>query len=275
MEILTEEHAFLLKAAPFNMWRLGKARVRKVLRGVDRTPEKVRVNYDKYRQAREIADFDEYVYGDPRLSEVILQDDIVQRAPVTCVRKAFLPRLREVIHGHIDGVSNPTIVEFGSGSGRNLLYLKKTFPNARMLGLELSPVSVDLSRRAASTFGLDVSFREADISSSIPDLPSDVTVCFSVHALEQMPRIFRAPVGTMLSLAERAVIFFEPVGELYAKNLRGWVARMRLAQEDYLDGLYNHLVEIRAPILRAERMRLGANPLNETVEIQVAGRASK
>ena len=59
------------------------------------------------------------------------------------------------------------IIELGCGSGRNLLYLKKSGIQNELIGFELSPVSVDLANRAAKTFKLDANFATADVTQSI------------------------------------------------------------------------------------------------------------
>ena len=53
------------------------------------------------------------------------------------------------------------MVELGSGSGRSLLFLKKRLPDRRFVGLELSPVSVQMARRLSEKFALPVDFVQA------------------------------------------------------------------------------------------------------------------
>lgn len=264
------EREYLATEAVGRLLGLARATVRRAIRGRDeRRPDVVRANYDQYRAHYTITDFEDFVLGDEAALDHVLVDDRIIWADARKVYVPFMERLSQAIESHVRGIEHPVIVEFGCGRGRNLFYLKKRFPHWTVIGLEISPVSLKLCRDGAAAYGLDIDFRSADVTQPIPDLPT-ADVCISVHALEQMPRVFSKTVATMMSTAQRAVLFFEPVGELYSRDLRGLVGRMRLREHDYLDGLYDHLRAVGAHITKAERMRSGANPLNETVEIHVS-----
>jgi Methyltransferase domain len=145
--------------------------------------------------------------------------------------------------------------------------LKRRYPHLRAIGLELSPVSVELSRQAATSFDIDVEFRQADLSKPLPDLDVPVDVVFSCHALEQMPDVFTTAADSMLALARVEAIFFEPIGELYGDRLRDRVGRWRLRAVDYLNGLHRYLVARQADITKVERLGFGLSPFNETIEV--------
>jgi hypothetical protein len=85
-----------------------------------------------------------------------------------------------------------------------------------------------------------------------------------------MPRIFPAAVDEMLRRAQSATIFFEPIAELYPLDRRGLLSRMRARELDRLHGLTKYLRAQGSNIVRATRMGVATNPLNETVELHVA-----
>lgn len=263
---MNSETKYLIGAARIFIPAVIKTKLRgRTSSNPERTPQKVQANYDAIRATIDIADFDEYVFEGDKLQNVLLDDCVVRSTP-SAFRHWFAPHLKDTLQRFVSPGS--IVIEFGSGDGRNLFYLKKAFPFVRFIGLELSPVSVEMSKRAARKFGLEVEFHVANIAEPLPPLPA-ATVCYSVHALEQMPDIFRKAVDSMLR-AEKAALFYEPVGELYTKNLRGLISRARLADRHYLNGLYSYLKEKQVNIVKAERTRMGSNPLNETVEIIVS-----
>jgi len=116
---------------------------------------------------------------------------------------------------------------------------------------------------------LDVEVNQADITSPL-DWDGRATVSFTVHALEQLPRVFPRAVDQILGVTDKAAIFFEPVVELFPLSLRGLAARLRLRNADYLDGLLTYLRENGAGrVAVAERLPTVGAPLNQTSEIVV------
>jgi hypothetical protein len=249
-------------------WRALKTTVLKRLgRYRRRTPATVRAAYDVGRSKIKLTEFDRYVFGKGVDPEIILRDHHVQWSSRTEVRRIEREHVADTVAAACKGIAAPVVVEAGSGTGANLLVLKRRHPNLRAIGLELSPVSVELSRQAAIAFDSDVDFRQADLSKPLPDLGVPVDVVFSCHALEQMPDVFTTAVDSMLALARVEAIFFEPIGELYGDRLRDRVGRWRLRAVDYLNGLHGYLVASQADITKVERLGLGLSPFNETIEV--------
>jgi hypothetical protein len=245
-----------------------------------RTPDGVRKSYNSSRQLElerlETIDWDSFVYFPEEWSDFVLIDDKVTWGRLRRARTQLLARLEEVAAEYAR--PGATIIEFGSGDGRNLLHLKKLFPNTRFIGLELSDVSVQLSREAAKKFGLNVEFFEANVCEELPKLPrsDDVTLAYSSFALEMMPRIFTRAVDKMADSTSGGLVFFEPAGELWPLNLRGISSRLRVLQLDRLRGLSRKVRELTASanweLLRMERLKVGINPLNEACEIHLRRR---
>src|SRR3989344_5400193 len=160
-----------------------------------------------------------------------------------------------------------TIVEFGCGSGRNLLWLKSKYPNINFIGLDISPKRIELANAAAKHFGLDVVFRVANVcDKDLPSLPPDILTCFSVHALEQMPRIYTNAVDNMMKITPQTAFFFEPVAEAYPYNLRGILSRLRVRIKDRLLGLPGYLSK-NYSLISIKRTGMGVQPMNETCVI--------
>jgi SAM-dependent methyltransferase len=257
-------------------WRALKTTVLKRLgRYKRRTPATVRTSYDTVRSRMSPTDFDRYLFGKGVDPEIILREGNIQWGSRTELRRIEREHVADVVAAACQGITAPVVVEAGSGTGANLFLLKHRHPDLRVIGLELSPVSVELAREAATAFDIDVETREADLSKPLPDLGVPVDVVFSCHALEQMPDVFTTAVDSMLALARAEVIFFEPIGELYGNRLRDRVGRWRLRAVDYLNGLHQYLVANYADITRVERLGIGLTPFNETVEVHVRPQSSR
>ncbi len=70
------------------------------------------------------------------------------------IRDRYIEELSKIIE-HFGARS---VIEVGSGYGRNLLALKSRHPTLEARGLELSDTSVELSKTAAKFYGLNCQF---------------------------------------------------------------------------------------------------------------------
>ena len=235
-------------------------------RRMKRTRETVRLNYDEERAGRTWSDFEDYVFMTSSPRDFILWDGKVRLGSFAEVRGFLLQYLREQISTVVQ--PGDTIIEIGSGDGRNLVWLKRMFPSLRCIGVELSPTSVEVSRKMARQFKTEIEFHAADATQSLQHLPRSAVV-FSSHALEQMPDIFTKAVDNMLMLADRRGIFLEPVQELYPWGIRGTLSRYRAIHMNRLRGLYRYVLHRGVRILEARALMHAVNPLNETCAIIV------
>lgn len=225
--------------------------------------------------------FEELVYGSAdrfdqvQQSDFILIDDRITWGP-TRDSRAFL--IQEIERRVMELVpAGGTVAEFGSGSGRNLLYLKSRLPDREFIGLELSPVSVQLARRLSAQFERPVRFEAANVCEPLPaTIPTQVDLVFSTHALEMMPRTFIVAIDNMLSIAREHVLFFEPIPELWPSTPRGWASRARAYVMDRLRGFMPELRPRAAAagwmIAEAARLKTSTNPINETALVRLARR---
>jgi hypothetical protein len=286
--------SFLKKA----FWKYSKALTRKLLRGIlskspggvfqSRSPESVRSLYDGHR-ARLLdqipsLSWEDMVYGNLIYGkgdhglQFVLVNDRIEWASVRKTRAIALTRIEKAVEAYVP--SKGVAVEFGSGDGRNLIYLKRRFPDRTFIGLELSAVSVELARQLAAKFDLDVRFYQSNVCEGLPPelTAQSADLVFSCHALEQMPRIFTQAVENMLSVSKKAVVMLEPVLELWPLNRRGFVSRLRCWHIDYLRGLLPTIRKLTASspwsIQSALRLKSANNPFNETCEIHVIADSS-
>jgi ubiquinone/menaquinone biosynthesis C-methylase UbiE len=151
--------------------------------------------------------------------------------------------VRESLVNAIQG--NPRrILDLGCGTGTTTLMLKRRFPQAEVIGLDLSPHMLIMAQRKAHDAGLDMTFRHGDaMTTGLDDASFDV-VCATLLFHETPPLVaktilqesFRlmSPGGQMLVLdgnqqTLRTVdwlsnIFEEPFIREYGQgNLDAWL----------------------------------------------------
>lgn len=173
---------------------------------------------------------------------------------------------RRVIEA-IDRYKPESVIEFGCGIGRNLLAIKRADPDIRCIGLELTPASVELARLASYRYGLELEIHQADVTKPLREV-GGADICFSVHALEQIPDS-RFVFEQMYQLARKAAVLLEPIVELYRWGPRDVAARIRARHLDRLRGLYPYVLDKGYKIGPAGLLGDAANALNPTAELHV------
>lgn len=274
---------FLLNSLAFHSAYL----VTRPFRSGLRSAATVQKNYDAERSKQmsqlENLSWDDYVFFSKSLNDFIVLDDKMIWGALRTARSRLLDRLVEAVRNRVK--PGQTVVEFGSGDGRNLLYLRTLFPDIHFVGLELSPSSVQLSKLAAQKFQVTgVEFYQADASKPLMvELGGrDVGLVYSSFALEQMPRIFEDAILNMFGLSPSSIVLFEPVPEVWPRNLRGLVGRLRVKAIDRLRHLPKIIKRLTQEnpqfnLIKIERW-LAINPHTEMCEVvieRVKGDADK
>lgn len=239
-------------------------------RRVDRNASQVSAEYDGQARSdlwKPDLSLQELIFGDDQQEKWISVDGKLQRGTTRECRRYLLNRLETRILELLPE-GRGTVVEFGCGTGRNLFYLAEAMPELTLIGIELTPKTVEYARGVAKENGLDVMFLLGDMTAP-PTLDTEVDVAYSVHALEQLPRTFDRAVNAMRGMARRGLVFFEPVHELFPKNALGLAGRFRIYNADYLNGLHRYLSRSNANIVDAHPMSMAGHPLNPTIEILV------
>jgi SAM-dependent methyltransferase len=226
--------------------------------GQVRTRTMVEQKYDAGRAKIEIGSYDEYVLG-THVPDFTVIDGRLEFTNPRRANEAYYRYLLERIHRY---AGEGTIVEFGSGGGRNIIHLARSGITNPLVGLELSGVSVDLARRAAAQFGVEARFEQCDVTGKLPEL-GPVDIVFSVLAFEMMPRIFIGALENIRRLRPRAAVFLEPIEELWPRSARGLLSRVRVRQLDRLRGFYDEAAKL-GKVVEARDIGYATNPINPT-----------
>ena len=217
-------------------------------------------------------DLDEYVFGSPKDRDYILISDKTIYESIRVARMTILSILVDKIR-QLGLPSGTRIAEFGSGDGRNLLYLKTCFPTFEFKGYELSNESVKLSIAAANRFGIDVGFEQYDLTTVDYDESVELyDVCYTVHALEQLPVMHDIALRNILRRAKTNVLFLEPIHELYGRGLRDLLSRYRVIDLQRLSGFLRTIQAEEGIAFSAARLGVGDNPFNQTCCVEILKR---
>lgn len=140
------------------------------------------------------------------------------------------------LRSHFPGAKS--ITEFGSGVGRNLLYLKKEIPSLDVYGYELCPPGVKIAQAAAAKFAIAANYAPLDYLNDPSEkfVFPDTDVAFTMFSLEQIPTRVSKALKNILFRTRMGSIHIEPVPENYPMTLRGILGRIDHWKVNYLSG---------------------------------------
>jgi SAM-dependent methyltransferase len=221
---------------------------------------------------RQNISLDELIFSDNQEEKWILADGELKRGTERMVRLHLLERLEARI-SELLPQGRGRVIEFGCGTGRNLFFLARKFPELELVGVELTPSTVEYANDIAKREGLRVKCFVGDMTGDCSHLGS-ADVVFSVHALEQLPTDFGLAFDNMVAASRDSVLLFEPVHELFPWSLRGVASRLRQKTANYLDGLLRYVKnKPEVELAYAAPLPYGT-PLNQTIELLTKRRAS-
>jgi release factor glutamine methyltransferase len=121
-------------------------------------------------------------------------------------RRALVPRpeteiVVDCVLALVDGTASPRVLDIGVGSGAIALALKDERPDARIVGVDVSPDALELARENAERLGLDVELREGDVGDAAAGWDLVVSNPPYVDTLEGLqPELRHEPERALLGL---------------------------------------------------------------------------
>jgi SAM-dependent methyltransferase len=130
-----------------------------------------------------------------------------------------------------------TLVELGSGTGRNLFTLARSGHWKKVIGLELSATGREVTRRIAAHSGID-SVESGHIDLLDPSSEGYArlrgAVVFTFYCLEQLPSQTETVLRNLIDAGVRRVIFIEPTLELFKWwRLKDLATILYVLRQDY------------------------------------------
>ncbi|MDB5410642.1 MAG: hypothetical protein JWL84_5554 [Rhodospirillales bacterium] len=148
-----------------------------------------------------------------------------------------------------------TTVEFGCGTGINLLLLSQQFPEMRLVGTDWAPQSRDILSQMARQEQRSIEghvFNMLTGEGWAGDTIDRGTAVMTVHAMEQLGPNWQRFADYLDAHRPRLVLHIEPILEFYdQQSLFDERARRYHLRRGYLNGYYSHL-EKRAQVGQCE-----------------------
>ena len=183
---------------------------------------------------------------------------------------AYRTKLLADLLGSVAGDTD-TLIELGSGSGRNLFTLARSGHWKTVVGLELSAVGRQTTRDIAAHFHID------NVESGAIDLldPSSEgfarlrgAVVFTFYCLEQLPSQTDVVLRNLIDAGVRRVVFIEPTLELFHWwRLKDLATILYVWRQDYQRTLVRSVQALadagRARILDVRRLNFAPTCRND------------
>jgi len=138
------------------------------------------------------------------------------------------------------------IIEFGCGTGHNLIQLKKTNKDAELYGLDWSIYSQKILKLISKKKNENINGYHFDYFNPKIDFKLDkVWSCYTVASLEQTGTKYKKFLNMLLRKKPRIVVNLEPVPELLnKKNLYDKLSIKYMYKRNYLRNYYTYLKKI-------------------------------
>ena len=156
-----------------------------------------------------------------------------------------------------------SIVEFGSGTGHNLVVLSQLYPEKKLYGSDWVPPSVELLNKIKEVYGYNITAKLFDLfnpdeSFQIPENSAVITM----GTMEQLGVNYEKFLDFILKKSPRICLQSEPICELYDdKNLLDYVFIKYHQRRGYLSGYLTRLKQLEAEgkieIIKIQRVFLG------------------
>jgi len=148
------------------------------------------------------------------------------------------------------------VVEFGAGTGHNLVHLAQLLPGVTLNGLDWSRNAVHIINELGETLRQKISGQEFDLflphgSDSPPEGEtsddSGPVVALTVGALEQLGKNYHAFLNYLLELAPSLIVHLETAYELYRDDhVADVFSKKYIEKRGWLQGYFASLNELAA-----------------------------
>lgn len=152
------------------------------------------------------------------------------------VSRHYIQGIRRSLIENFDRITS--VLEFGSGSGRNLLALKHCQPGWEVRGYELTKEGAGLAGRLAKKFQLPIRVRQQNLwhLSGAPEADVGFT-CFALEQVNCGVAEAALLLRKILSKVRYGVVLLEPLVEYYPRTFRGWFARQEHKKVGYCSSM--------------------------------------
>ncbi len=172
--------------------------------------------------------------------------------------------LHQNLSKKIDKIQPKAILEVGSGTGENLLFIKNKYPHIQVMGWEESQNACLSTLSAAAHYKLDLKANQGDATAEI-SITEPIDLLMTHIALSVSPEVAQGFLQNIFALKPRFILFYEPFPELWPMGQpRTWASLLYHKHAGYAFGTLHALAKKSDYVIREAR-RLGTswNPLQE------------
>lgn len=172
--------------------------------------------------------------------------------------------LRRIIFDEFVGEYS-SVIEFGCGTGINLLLLADRFPGLRLIGTDWAPVCKEILAEIARQRSCPISGEVFNMLSATgwngQTIGAD-TLCLTVHAMEQLGPSWQAFANFLRARRPGLCLHVEPLFELYDEGSSfDRLARRYHEKRGYLRGFHPYVLglcrEGKAELIASRRVAFG------------------
>ena len=188
------------------------------------------------------------------------------------ISKNFDSKLLNLINTHIFEKyfknNNKPIVEFGCGTGSNLLLLRKINKKSLLLGLDWSQYSQKILNKFNNdnVFGYKFDYFNPYFDKKIKFEQNEWS-CYTVASLEQVGKKYINFINFLKKNKPSIIVNIEPINELLnLKNINDNLSIRYAKKRGYLNGYYNYLLKLQKKkiikILKVRKSYFGSKYIN-------------
>lgn len=166
------------------------------------------------------------------------------------ISKNFDNRILNLINTHVFETyfknNRKPIVEFGCGTGSNLLLLRKINKESILIGLDWSRYSQKILNnfKNDNIFGYNFNYFKPSFDKRIKTKPNEWS-CYTVASLEQVGKKYINFINFLKMKKPSIILNIEPINELLnSKNINDNLSIRYAKKRNYLDGYYNYLLKL-------------------------------
>lgn len=156
------------------------------------------------------------------------------------------------------------VVEFGCGTGLNLLLLAEQFPRMQLVGCDWAEASREIIGQIARETGRSITGHVFNMLTATGWDGGDIdgaTAVLTVHAMEQLGPDWQVFADFLRRRAPALCLHVEPLLELYDDSAFDERARRYHLKRNYLAGFHGYVAELatrgEATLLASRRVRFG------------------
>jgi len=169
-----------------------------------------------------------------------------------CSKKFFtyhvLNLILENVFNKLKGIKNLNVLEFGAGSGRNLIFLKKKkIVNQKLLAVDWSAKSLELIKKNSKNNQILIDTYKFNFKKPfLPKLNCSVDIVLTLHALEQVFTDYKKFLKLLKKLNPKYIINIEPILENYNnENSFDLLAYKYHISRNYLSNYKTYLYKLK------------------------------